>query len=62
MKSVTVVYVIWLHCGGIVKPIGQPTTDLCKMIGVFFLYYKKRKSSIYYHKHTQNYEIYKPYF
>lgn len=36
MKSVTVVYVIWLHCGGMVKPIGQPTTDLCKMIGVLF--------------------------
>lgn len=24
MKIVTVVYVIWLHCGGIEKPIGQP--------------------------------------
>lgn len=35
MKIVTVVYVIWLHCGGIVKLIGQPTTDLCKVIGFF---------------------------
>lgn len=61
MKIVTVVYVIWLHCGGIEKPIGQPTTDLCKMIGVILILQKMKIKHLL-SQHTQNYEIYKPYF